>query len=82
MSSSARRCATSPATVVARHAGDLISEITTAMAGKVGLGKLAAVIHPYPTQAEAIRKAGDAYNRTRLTPGRARFLKRYFAWRL
>ena len=33
-----------------------------------GLGRLASVIHPYPTQAEVIRKAADAYNRTRLTP--------------
>jgi pyruvate/2-oxoglutarate dehydrogenase complex dihydrolipoamide dehydrogenase (E3) component len=57
------------ATVVARHAGDLISEISVAMAGGVGLGRLSAVIHPYPTQAEAIRQIGDAYNRTRLTPG-------------
>lgn len=32
-----------------------------------GLGKVAAVIHPYPTQAEAIRQTGDMYNRTRLT---------------
>lgn len=69
------------ATVVARHAGEMISEITTAMAGKIGLGKLAAVIHPYPTQSEAIRKAGDLYNRTRLTNFRARLLRRYFAWR-
>jgi pyruvate/2-oxoglutarate dehydrogenase complex dihydrolipoamide dehydrogenase (E3) component len=69
------------ATIVARHAGDMISELTTAMIGKVGLGTLASVIHPYPTQAEAVRKAGDAYNRTRLTPGRAKLLKRYFAWR-
>ncbi len=69
------------ATVVARHAGDMISEITTAMAGKIGLGKLAAVIHPYPTQAEAIRRAGDLYNRTRLTEGRAKLLRRYFSWR-
>ena len=56
------------ATVVARHAGDLISEISVAMAGGIGLGRLASVIHPYPTQAEAIRQTGDAYNRTRLTP--------------
>ena len=47
----------------------MISEISVAMAGKVGLGGLSGVIHPYPTQAEAIRKAGDAYRRTRLTPG-------------
>lgn len=33
----------------------------------IGLGRLANCIHPYPTQAEAIRKTGDAYNRTRLT---------------
>jgi hypothetical protein len=69
------------ATVVARHAGEMISEITTAMAGKIGLGKLAAVIHPYPTQTEAIRKAGDLYNRTRLTEFRSRLLGRYFSWR-
>ncbi len=69
------------ATVVARHAGEMLSEITTAMVGGVGLGKIASVIHPYPTQAEAIRKAGDAYNRTRLTPRAAGLLRRYFAWR-
>jgi pyruvate/2-oxoglutarate dehydrogenase complex dihydrolipoamide dehydrogenase (E3) component len=56
------------ATVVARHAGDLISEISVAMAAGMGLGSLASVIHPYPTQAEAIRQLGDTYNRTRLTP--------------
>jgi pyruvate/2-oxoglutarate dehydrogenase complex dihydrolipoamide dehydrogenase (E3) component len=56
------------ATVVAGHAGDLISELTLAMVGGIGLRKIAATIHPYPTQAEAIKKIGDAYNRTRLTP--------------
>ena len=56
------------ATVVARRAGEMISEITVAMAAKLSLGTLANVIHPYPTQAEAIRQTGDAYNRTRLTP--------------
>ena len=56
------------ATIVARHAGEMISEISVAMAAKMGLGALASVIHPYPTQAEGIRKAGDAYNRTKLTP--------------
>ncbi|PAY21224.1 mercuric reductase [Rhodopirellula sp. SM50] len=56
------------ATIVAKNAGDMISEITLAMVNEVGLGKIASVIHPYPTQAEAIRKLGDQYNRTRLTP--------------
>lgn len=49
------------ATIVARHAGEMISEVTTAIVNKVGLKKLATVIHPYPTQAEAIKKAADAY---------------------
>jgi pyruvate/2-oxoglutarate dehydrogenase complex dihydrolipoamide dehydrogenase (E3) component len=56
------------ATIVARHAGDMINEITLAMVAGVGLRTLARVIHAYPTQAEAIRRAADAYNRTRLTP--------------
>jgi pyruvate/2-oxoglutarate dehydrogenase complex dihydrolipoamide dehydrogenase (E3) component len=68
------------ATIVARHAGEIISEISVAMAAKLGLGKLASVIHPYPTQAEAIRQCGDAYNRTRLTPTVKRLMARWLAW--
>ena len=56
------------ATIVARHAGELISEITLAIVAGVGLRTLAQVIHAYPTQAEAIRKAADAYVRTRSVP--------------
>jgi pyruvate/2-oxoglutarate dehydrogenase complex dihydrolipoamide dehydrogenase (E3) component len=68
------------ATAVASHAGELISELTLAMAGGVGLGRIAGVIHPYPTQAEAIRKLGDAYNRTRLTPTVERLSHAWLAW--
>jgi len=68
------------ATIVARHAGEMISEISTAMAARVGLGKLASVIHPYPTQAEAIRQCGDAYNWTRLTPTVKKWMGRWLAW--
>lgn len=67
-------------TIVARHAGEMISEITLAMVGKIGLGTIASVIHPYPTQAEAIKKAADAYNRTRLTPFVKRLFERWLAW--
>jgi pyruvate/2-oxoglutarate dehydrogenase complex dihydrolipoamide dehydrogenase (E3) component len=56
------------ATIVGSHAGDMISEITVAMQSGMGLGKLANVIHPYPTAADAIRQCGDVYNRSRLTP--------------
>ena len=46
----------------------MIGEVSLAMTNGIGLGKVANSIHPYPTQAEAIRKAGDLYNKTRLTP--------------
>ncbi len=69
------------ATIVASHAGDLISEITTSMKAGLGLGSIASVIHPYPTQAAAIKKVGDAYNRTRLTPFTKRLFERLLAWR-
>jgi pyruvate/2-oxoglutarate dehydrogenase complex dihydrolipoamide dehydrogenase (E3) component len=67
-------------TIVATHAGEMISELTLAIVGKIGLGTLAGVIHPYPTQAEAIRKAGDAYNRTRLTPVVKQLFGRWLSW--
>jgi pyruvate/2-oxoglutarate dehydrogenase complex dihydrolipoamide dehydrogenase (E3) component len=62
------------ATIVASHAGEMISEITTAIVNKIGLSKLSSVIHPYPTQAEAIKKAADTYRRTLLTPNAKKIL--------
>ncbi|CEJ47925.1 mercuric reductase [Umezakia ovalisporum] len=62
------------ATIVSRHAGETISELTTAIVNKVGLNKLSRVIHPYPTQSEAIKKAADTYRRTLLTPTSKRLL--------
>ena len=55
------------ATIVAAHAGEMIGEVTTAIVHKIGLSKMSSVIHPYPTQAEAIKKAADTYRRTLLT---------------
>jgi pyruvate/2-oxoglutarate dehydrogenase complex dihydrolipoamide dehydrogenase (E3) component len=69
------------ATLVARHAGEMISEITLAMVAGAGLGTIAATIHPYPTQAEVIKKAGDAYSRTRLTPRIRGLFEMLLRWR-
>lgn len=69
------------ASIVAPHAGDMISELTLAMQAKVGLGRLSSVIHPYPTQAEAIKRCGDAYQKTRLTPWVASLFRRWLALR-
>jgi len=68
------------ATIVARHAGDLIGEISLAMTNGLGLGKIANSIHPYPTQAEAIRKVGDQYNRTKLTPFVKGMFNKWLGW--
>lgn len=68
------------ATIVARHAGEMISELTLAMVGKLGLGTLAKTIHPYPTQAEALKKVADAYNRSRLTPFVKGLFESWFRW--
>jgi pyruvate/2-oxoglutarate dehydrogenase complex dihydrolipoamide dehydrogenase (E3) component len=67
------------ATVVASHAGEMISELTAAIALGIGLSALSEVIHPYPTEADAIRRAGYGYARTRLTPTVARLMRRWFA---
>lgn len=64
------------ATIVAEHAGELIHEFVLAMKHGIGLGKIADTIHVYPTFSEVARKAGDRYNKTRLTP----FARKLFAW--
>jgi pyruvate/2-oxoglutarate dehydrogenase complex dihydrolipoamide dehydrogenase (E3) component len=68
------------ATIVARHAGEMIGEVAVAMAGKMGLARLAGVVHPYPTQAEAMRRVGDMYNRARLTPFVRDLFERSLRW--
>ncbi len=63
------------------HAGEMVSEITVAMTNGVGLGAFANVIHPYPTQAEAIKRAAGAYTRTRATPRVLRILEAWMSFR-
>jgi pyruvate/2-oxoglutarate dehydrogenase complex dihydrolipoamide dehydrogenase (E3) component len=63
------------ATIVAAHAGEMISLITLAIEGKWGLSKLSSIIYPYPTQAEGIKKAADSYRRTLLTTRTKKLLK-------
>ena len=65
------------ATIVARHAGEMINGISLAMVAGIGLRTVAHVIHTYPTQAEAIRQAANAYTRTRLTPFVAWLLRKW-----
>jgi pyruvate/2-oxoglutarate dehydrogenase complex dihydrolipoamide dehydrogenase (E3) component len=68
------------ATVAARHAGEMTAEVALAMANGLGLAAVVRTIHPYPTQAEAVRKAADAYNRTRLRPWIKAMFRWWFRW--
>lgn len=62
-------------TIVARHAGEMIGELSLLMTKKLSLGALSSTIHCYPTQVEVLKRLGDQYNKTRLTPFVAKLLK-------
>ncbi len=69
------------ATLVSRHAGESIGELVLAMNQHLRLDVLSGVIHPYPTQAEVIKRLGDASMRSRLKPWMRRLLEKYFSFR-
>ena len=68
------------ATIVAAHAGDMIGEFVLAMKGGLGLSTITGTIHPYPTQAEVIKKVANAWRKTTFTASKKRLLSRLFAW--
>ena len=48
------------ATIVSRHAGDIMNGISLAMGVGIGLREFAKIHYPYPTQGDAIKKAALA----------------------
>ena len=68
------------ATIVNRNAGDMISEVTVAMKAGASLGVIGGTIHPYPTQAEALRKVANQMRRARFSEKQKLFLRRWFSW--
>jgi pyruvate/2-oxoglutarate dehydrogenase complex dihydrolipoamide dehydrogenase (E3) component len=68
------------ATIVARHAGEMINEFSLAITSGLGLAAIGNTIHPYPTQAEVIKRLADAHNRTRLTPFVKNLFSRWLKW--
>lgn len=68
------------ATIVARHAGEMINVFSLAMTNNLGLSSIGRVIHPYPTQAEVVKRLADAYNRTRLTWPIKKALDAWLRW--
>ena len=68
-------------TIVGAHAGDLIAEFILAMKYKLGLNKILATIHIYPTLAEANKFAAGAWRRAHTSPRLLGWLARYHRWR-
>lgn len=68
------------ATIVASHAGDLISEFSVVMKAGKGLSTICGTIHPYPTQAEVVKRAANAWRKTTFTEGKKAVLTKLFAW--
>lgn len=68
-------------TIVARHAGEMIGELTLAIATKQKVSVLSTTIHPYPTQSEAVKRLGDIYMRGSLTPTVKKVFDRLFRFR-
>ncbi len=68
-------------TIVAEHAGDLLAEFVLAMKHGLGLTKILATVHAYPTWAEANKYAAGEWKRARAPARLLKWLERYHAGR-
>jgi len=68
------------ATIVATHAGDMINEFSVLMTAGAGVKAIAGTIHPYPTQAEAIKRVVNLWRKAHFAPRTKTLLMKLFAW--
>lgn len=68
------------ATIVAAHAGEMIGEFSVAMKAGAGARTIAGTIHPYPTQAEVIKKAVNLWRKAHFSESQKNILKKWFTW--
>lgn len=68
-------------TIVGAQAGDLLAEFVLAMKHGIGLNKLLATIHIYPTMAEANKYVAGAWKRAHAPQRILAWLARYHQWR-
>ena len=67
-------------TIVGYHAGELISEFVFAMTHSMGLKKISAVTHIYPTLLEANKFAANAWRNARLPKKFFPWAEKFFRW--
>ncbi|MHB1199360.1 MAG: FAD-dependent oxidoreductase [Polaromonas sp.] len=68
-------------TIVGTHAGDLLAEFVLAMKHGLGLGKILATIHTYPTLAEANKYAAGQWKRAHQPKRLLEWVRRYHDWK-
>lgn len=69
------------ATIVGEHAGDLIAEFVTAMRYGLGLNKILATIHIYPTWMEANKFAAGNWKKAHAPQKLLQWVARFHRWR-
>ena len=69
------------ATIVGYHAGELLTEFVLAMTHGLGLKKIAATTHIYPTLSEANRFTANAWRSARIPKKLLPWAERFFRWR-
>ncbi|MEW6312626.1 MAG: FAD-dependent oxidoreductase [Pseudomonadota bacterium] len=67
-------------TIVGAHAGELLSEFVLAMKHGLGLNKILATIHPYPTWAEANKYAAGEWKRAHAPQRVLGWVEAYHRW--
>ncbi|TQV69616.1 pyridine nucleotide-disulfide oxidoreductase [Exilibacterium tricleocarpae] len=68
------------ATIVGYHAAELIVEFITAMKHGIGLNKILATVHIYPTLSEANKYAAGVWKKARKPEGLLGWVEKYHAW--
>lgn len=69
------------ATVVGEQAGELLAEFTLALRHGLGLNKILATVHAYPTRVEANKYAAGQWRRAHAPARLLALLERWHAWR-
>lgn len=68
-------------TIVGNHAGDIIAEYVTAMKYGLGLDKILATIHIYPTLSEANKYAAGVWKKKNAPQFALKILSKFHEWR-
>jgi pyruvate/2-oxoglutarate dehydrogenase complex dihydrolipoamide dehydrogenase (E3) component len=68
------------ATIVGHGAGELIMPLVLAKTHGLSLAKISGTVFPYPTRAEGVKRAADAFQRDRLAGTGGRILRKVVSW--